>query len=112
MEKKVVGGQLIVGRWFYSRPSMRVDKRGNYTTVAIKMLSFGPAEVYEWGITPEKTFYEKYEWCENDFFADDNYEKEISKEEFIAQIEKMKALVHDTEVEEWESVYDEMLKSL
>lgn len=57
------------------------DNNGN--TVLLRILSAGPAEVWEWGINAEKQPYEKYQWCENDFYEDSSYIKLISMEELL-----------------------------
>ena len=107
--KKVISGELCVGSWFYSAPQMAPDKDGRI--VVIKMKCFGPLEVYEWGIDADGEFYEEYQWIENDLY-DDDYEKKISKEKFMEQIENMKSLVQDTEVSWWKDDYDKILQMI
>ena len=55
----------------------------NGNTVLLRILSAGPAEVWEWGINAEKQPYEEYKWCEDDFYEDSSYIKEISLEELL-----------------------------
>ncbi len=106
-EKKVISGQLFIDRWIYSKPESKPNKDGKI--VVISMKSCGPLEVYEWGIASDRTFYEKYVWCENDLFEDTSYERKISKESFLEQIEKVEELIKDTDLKDWTYVYDEIV---
>ena len=107
--KQVISGELCVGSWFYSAPRITPDQDGRI--VVISMKCFGPLEVYEWGIDADGDFYEKYQWIENDLY-DDDYEKKISKEKFVKQIENMKSLIRDTEVSGWKDDYDKILQMI
>lgn len=106
-EKKVISEQLFIDRWIYSKPESKPNKDGKI--VVISMKSCGPLEVYEWGIASDRTFYEKYVWCENDLFEDTSYERKISKESFLEQIEKVEELIKDTDLKDWTYVYDEIV---
>ena len=107
--KQVISGNLRVGSWFYSAPQSVPDKDGRI--VVIKMKCFGPLEVYEWGIDADGDFFEKYQWIENDLY-DDDYDKKISKEKFVKQIENIKSLIRDTEVSGWKDDYDKILQMI
>ena len=107
-DTKVVSGRLFVDRWEYAMPSTKPDDEGRI--IAISRKSVAPLEVFEWGLTADHRFYEKYTWCENDLFEDSSYEIEISKESFIDEIEKVKKLVCDTELSFWADLYDEILQ--
>ncbi|MBQ8724558.1 MAG: hypothetical protein IJY74_02660 [Oscillospiraceae bacterium] len=73
MENKVIGNELIIGKWVYHKPNLIPNENGNI--IIITKLSFGPLEVFEWGIDSKRKPYEMYMWCENDFFKTDNYIK-------------------------------------
>ena len=107
--KQVISGNLRVGSLFYSAPQSVPNKDGRI--VVIRMKCFGPLEVYEWGIDADQSFYEMYQWCENDLY-DDNYDKKISKEKFIEQIENMKRLIQGTEAADWAETYDKILRMI
>lgn len=97
---------FLIGRWTYSMPDMKPDPDGRI--VLIKMLSFGPLEVYEWGIDADGFPFEEYQWAENDFY-DDNYVKRITKQELTGQIEKLISLLMKHELSEWVSTYHQIL---
>lgn len=107
-DKKTVSGKLLIDRWEYTMPSAKPDNDGRIIVISKK--SIAPIEVYEWGLTADHKCYEKYKWCENDLFADSNYEKEISKEDFISQIENMKELVSGTELSFWTDTYNGIIQ--
>ena len=52
-----------------------------------------PLKFFEWGIDAEKHPFERYRWCENDFYEESNYEKTISIEELIKQIEEISSIL-------------------
>ena len=54
---------VFVGNWSYIMPDTKANSNGRI--VLIKKLSFGPCEVYEWGIDNNGLPYEEYKWCEN-----------------------------------------------
>ena len=87
MENKTVS----VGRWQYSEPSFEADENGHI--VICSKSSVAPAEFFEWGIDAEKRPFERYRWCENDFYEESNYEKTISIEELIKQIEEISSIL-------------------
>ena len=65
---------------------LKPDKDGNI--VLIRFTSFGPLEYYEWGINAENQPYERYQWCEDDFYEDSNYCITISKEKLLKEIDR------------------------
>ena len=87
VENKVV----TVGRWRYSEPAQTSDENGQL--VIFSKSSFAPAEIFEWGIDTEKHPFERYRWCENDFYEESNYDKTISIEELIKQIEEISSIL-------------------
>ena len=80
-----------VGRWYYSEPALKSD--GNGQLVIFSKSSVAPAEIFEWGIDAEKQPFERYRWCENDFYEDSDYDKTISTEELIKQIEETSSIL-------------------
>ena len=87
MESKVV----TVGRWQYSEPNPRAGRNGQ--VVIFSKSSVAPAEFFEWGIDAENQPFERYRWCENDFYEESDYDKSISAEELIRQIEEIASLL-------------------
>ncbi len=106
IEKKVIGNQLHIDRWFYSGPQLNADSEGNVSI--IKKMSVGPCEYFEWGITLDGLYYEKYEWCEDDWFKDSSYVKIIEKNELEKEIDEMRRLIKGTSLEYWNRIYDEL----
>ena len=49
---------VFVGNWSYIMPDTKANSNG--CIVLIKKLSFGPCEVYEWGIDNNGLPYEEY----------------------------------------------------
>ncbi|RKM54141.1 hypothetical protein D6853_14480 [Butyrivibrio sp. X503] len=95
------------GRWYYSLPKTSPDSNGNI--VLIMQSSVGPVEVFECGLDSDMKPYESYEWLENDFFADDNYCKEISEEELFHHIKKLMELFESNNIHEGVKAYEEIL---
>ena len=42
-----------------------------------------------------KASFERYRWCENDFYEELNYNKTISEKELIGQIEKISSILKE-----------------
>ena len=76
-----------MAHWEYDGPDMVPDKDGRRKLIVQRC--WGPLQVHEWGIDPNGKPYKEYNWIENDFFADENYHKEISWEELISAIDDM-----------------------
>ena len=89
MEKQA----FTVGRWHYSKPNLESDENGHI--VICSKSSFAPAEFFEWGIDAEKRPFERYRWCENDFFKEADYDKTISKKELIKQIGEISSVLKE-----------------
>ena len=100
MENKVVA----VGRWHYSEPTLEADENGHL--VIFSKSSVAPAEIFEWGIDTEKHLFERYRWCENDFYEESNYDKTISKEELIKQIEEISFILKEHGLDTVSEQYD------
>ena len=101
---------VFVGNWSYIMPDTKANS--NVRIVLIKKLSFGPCEVYEWGIDNNGLPYEEYKWCENDFFKDESYFKHLTKKELTEQIENVIRLFTENELSEWVNVYYKILNWL
>lgn len=108
LDKKVIGNELFVDRWFYTEPSLEQNNEGKI--VIVRKMSVGPCEYFEWGINASGKTYEEYKWLENDFYEDENYEEEIEIELFVSKIQRMKELVEGTEINSWIKVYDEAIR--
>ena len=98
---------VYIGDWSYSMPDMKANSEGNI--VLIKKLSFGPLEVYEWGLDNNRLPYEKYKWVGNDFFEDENYIKQITRAELISQIRNLIRVFTENELPEWANTYNKVL---
>ena len=108
MSIEIKNHNLWVNDFLCFPPDLNVNDDGNI--VIIKRACFGPLEVYEWGINQNGKPYEIYQWCENDFYEDQNYTKEISNEAFIKQIEYMKEIISNTEFSSWNAIYDKAVE--
>lgn len=63
----------------------------------ISKKSFGPLEVYEWGINQDQNAYELYSWLENDFYKDESYCIDIEMERLLEQIQSVVAYFRQTD---------------
>lgn len=102
--------EVSVRRWYYTKPDFIPDKNGNIVLISKK--SFGPLEVYEWGIDSDKKAYELYRWLENDFFEDDSYYINIEREKLLEQIHSVISLFRDNELPEWADFYEKVMEHL
>ena len=101
---------VFVGNWSYIMPDTKANSNGRI--VLIKKLSFGPCEVYEWGIDNNGLPYEEYKWCEDEFFKDESYFKRLTKKELTEQIENVIRLFTENELSEWVNVYYKIINWL
>lgn len=104
MKDKVIGDEILIGRWFYQKPNLIPDENG--TIVLIAKRSFGPLEIYEWGIDRKGKPYEMYQWCENDFFENESYIKNISHAELKLQIDIMMQFAIHNKLSDWIPLYE------
>lgn len=110
-DEQITGnGWIKIDRWFYTKPDFVPDKDGNIALISKK--SFGPLEVYEWGIDPNKNAYELYKWLENDFYEDESYFHNIKTEKLLEQIHSIISLFRDNELHEWADLYEKMIERL
>lgn len=107
MDGKVIGGELFVDRWVYHKPSLIPDKNGNI--VIISKCSFGPLEVYEWGIDSNGKPYEMYKWCENDLYEDENGTKNITFAELGRKTDEVRQSAADNGLSDWVGIYELLL---
>lgn len=101
---------VFIGQWLYSKPDLVSNKDGNI--ILISKASVGPLEVYEWGIDSNNMPYECYKWIENDFFENENYFKNIKREELLKQIDLVILLFKSNGLSEWVDIYEKIVKSL
>lgn len=101
---------VFIERWLYSKPDLVPNEDGNI--ILISKASFGPLEVYEWGIDSNNSPYECYKWIENDFFEDENYFKNIKREELLKQINSVISLFKSNELPEWVDTYEKIVEML
>ena len=96
--------EVFIWRWDYIKPDFVPNENGNI--VLIKKLSFGPLEVYEWGLDSDRNAYELYQWVENEFFEDTSYCITIEKEKLLEQIYSVISLFRDNGLPEWANYYE------
>ncbi len=101
---------VFIGNWYYTKPDLIPNKNGDI--VIIKRVSFGPLEAYEWGMDVNNTPYELYKWAENDFYEDESYIKNITREELINQILSVILLFEENGLSEWVNIYGKILDGL
>ena len=101
---------VFIGHWCYTIPDLVPKQNGDI--VIIKKVSFGPLEVYEWGIDFNNTPYEWYEWVENDFYEDENYRRNITREELFNQILSVVSLFKGNGLSELVTIYEKILDGL
>lgn len=107
MDIKVISNELVVDRWLCHKPSLTPNKDGNI--VMISAASFGPLEVFEWGIDSGGKPYEMYKWCENDFYADESYTKNITYAELEQNVSGIIQLTADNGLSDWSRLFEEAL---
>ncbi len=95
--------ELYSGRWVYHKPNLIPDEKGNI--IIISKVSFGPLEVYEWGIDSTGKPYESYRWCEDDFFEYQNYRKNITGKELNSKIQNMIKIAEQAGLSDWIMLY-------
>ena len=100
---------LNIGRWIYLKPNLTPDKKGNI--VIIHKSSFFPLEYYEWGINEDKQAFERYQWCEDDFYEDINYCNKISRDQLIKEIDDLISILFKKGFNDWANVYKDIKKS-
>ena len=105
MDGRIIGGELFLDRWVYQKPSLTPDKDGNI--VIISKVSFGPAEVFCWGIDSGGKPYEMYKWCENDFYEDENYAKSITFSELFRRLDDLIKTASDSGFSDWARSFEE-----
>ncbi len=76
-----------INRWFYEIPDLIPDSEGK--TAIVKIKSFGPLEVFEWGIGSDGVPYELYNWCENDLCEHENYCRPTTAETLWKKIKEV-----------------------
>ena len=101
---------VFIEHWCYTKPDFVPDEVGNI--IIIKKVSFGPLEIYEWGIDFNNVPYERYEWVENDFYKDENYRRNITRKELFNQIHSVVSLLKGNGLSEWVTTYEKMLDRL
>ena len=103
------GKECFIERWLYTRPDLVPNKDGNIVLISKK--SFGPLEVYEWGLDADNNAYELYEWLENDFYEDESYYRNIGREELERQIHSIILLFRNNGLPKWADFYEKMIET-
>ena len=93
--------------WHYSRPNTNRNKEGNI--VLIKAVSYGPAEVHEWGINASGKPYVLHQWLENDFYEDSNRERIISRGELAGELQRLISRFQAEGRQDWAAAYENAL---
>jgi len=105
MEKNV-----WIDRWNIDPPQESPDETGR--RVLISMKSFGPLEVWEWGLQDEHQPFMRYAWLENDFYADDNRTEFICMAELLEKIRFLAEQLHEHGFPEMAARYDALYAEL
>ena len=101
---------VFIDRWCYTMPNTVPDEDG--IIVLISKKSFGPLEVYDWGLDNNHNPYERYEWLENALYEDEKYCKNISEEELLKQIFGIISIFKSNGLSDWINFYMEILGRL
>lgn len=101
---------VFIGRWYYVKPDLSPNKDGNIVLISEK--SFGPLEIYEWGLDRNNKPYELYQWLEDDFFENSNFCKTIAKEELLRQIDRVILLFEKNGSSDWVDLYKAIINKL
>ncbi len=102
--------EVQIERWFYTKPNLIPNKEGNIVLISKK--SFGPLEIYEWGINQDQNAYELYSWLENDFYKDESYCIDIEMERLLEQIQSVVALFQTNGLPKWVDFYETLIERL
>ena len=101
---------VFIGRWNYEKPDLSPNKEGN--VVLISKTSFGPLELFEWGLDHNNAPYELYQWLENDYYEDSNFCRTITKEELLKQIDRVISLFDKNGLSDWVDLYEAIIDRL
>ena len=82
---------FFIDRWQYTIAEM--PQFAGVKLPLISMHCFGPLEVNELGIDADNRPYELHEWMEDDLYEDENYCRNISVDELVAQIKDIRELL-------------------
>ena len=104
---KMKDNYVFIGRWYYEKPNLSPDKEGKIVLISEK--SFGPLEIFEWGLDRSGAPYELYQWLEDDFYENDNYCRTITKEELLKQIDRVISLFEKNGLSDWVDLYRELI---
>ncbi len=77
--------KIKAGQWEHAAHGLYPD---DGDTILLHIASFGQAEIWDWGLDAAGRPFERYQWCEDDFYEDSSYRKIISKEELMEIIIK------------------------
>ena len=95
---------IWIDRWLILPPKETSDENGD--RVLISMKSFGPLEIWEWGIGSDGTPFMRYAWLENDYYADDNRRKAIPPAELDEKLLFLAKQLHEHGYTELAKRYD------
>lgn len=101
---------VFIEHWCYTKPDLVPNQNGDI--IIIKKVSFGPLEVYEWGIDFNNIPYECYKWVENNFYEYENYRRNITREELFNQILLVVSLFKGNGLSELVTIYEKILDGL
>lgn len=101
---------IFIDRWDITKTDFMPSENGDIVLISIK--SFGPLEVYEWGLDKNQVPYKFYNWLEDDFFENNNYRLSITKEELINQVQYFISVFESNGQMDWVDHYKEILEKL
>lgn len=101
---------IFIDRWNITKTDFIPSENGDIVLISIK--SFGPLEVYEWGLDKNQVPYKLYKWLEDDFFENNNYRMSITKDELINRIQYLISVFERNGQLDWVDHYKEILKKV
>lgn len=93
---------VFINRWLYDKPDFNRNSDGDIVLISQK--SFGPLEIWEWGLDSDNIPYEEYQWCEDDYFADLSGRKQITADELLKVIQSTCKLYDQNGLSEWSDI--------
>lgn len=100
---------VFINHLLYDEPELVPEK--DWKIVLVSKKSFGPLEIWEWGID-NNIPYERYEWLEDDWFEDSSYRKNITNQELLKVIQSEMQNFIDNQLPEWSSIYEGVIDRL
>ena len=101
---KVFDNSVYVDKWSYKKPSFKPNEDGEIELSL--QLCFGPCEWWKWSIDKQGKFWVEYRWCENDFFEDESFREEYSREKMVEKMQEMQTFFEGYGLDEYVEIYE------